>query len=89
MNISCMFTGLNDPLIMSKHALRTLVFLTGLFSFQLSFAQTEILQNAPPGIKWNQINTSHFRIIFDEKNNENALRLANSLENLYSPVSNR
>ncbi len=51
------------------------------------FGQSEILDNNPPGIIWNQIITPHFKIVFDSITEDNAQQLANKLEALYQPVS--
>ncbi|MDQ3394888.1 MAG: hypothetical protein M3512_12355 [Bacteroidota bacterium] len=41
----------------------------------------------PPSIKWQQINSAHFKIIFPEGFDKEAQRTANTLEHLYLPVS--
>lgn len=45
----------------------------------------EGLQN-PPGINWKNIRTPHFDLIFPEELTEDAQRVANTLEHLYSPL---
>ncbi|MGK7397706.1 MAG: hypothetical protein ACNS62_24240 [Candidatus Cyclobacteriaceae bacterium M3_2C_046] len=51
-------------------------------------AQPElVLENNPIRIDWKQVNTPHFRILFQEGNMAEALRTANVLETLYYPVS--
>jgi len=57
------------------------------FNQHVLFSQTELLENNPPNITWYQINTPHFKVIFDENFGVDAQRLANRLENLYVPVS--
>jgi len=50
-------------------------------------AQTT-LPNLPPSIKWQQINTPHFKIIYPQGFETQGLRMANTMEHLYEPVSN-
>ena len=51
-------------------------------------AQTfSTLQNLPPKIKYSQINTAHFRVIYPEGFSAQGQRMANTLEHLYAPVS--
>ncbi|UXX80401.1 hypothetical protein N7E81_04715 [Reichenbachiella carrageenanivorans] len=45
------------------------------------------LPNLPPSIKWQQINSEHFRIIFPKGLEEEAQRTTNILENVYEPAS--
>ncbi|MCF6351600.1 MAG: hypothetical protein L3J06_01180 [Cyclobacteriaceae bacterium] len=49
-------------------------------------AQTT-LPNLPPSIKWQQLNTPHFKIIYPQGFEVQGLRMANTLEHLYEPVS--
>ncbi len=49
-------------------------------------AQTT-LPNLPPSIKWQQINTPHFKIIYPQGFETQGQRMANTLEHLYKPVS--
>lgn len=42
---------------------------------------------SPPGIRWKQINTPHFEIVFPAELQANANRVANTLEHVYRPVS--
>ena len=52
------------------------------------FAMSQVvLENLPPDVKWKQINTENFRIIFPSDFHKNALRVANTLEHLHNPVS--
>lgn len=58
------------------------------FHFQHSlFSQTEILENNPPNITWYQINTPHFKVIFNRNFERGAQQMANRLEQLYIPAS--
>jgi len=53
-----------------------------------SRAQIQIALETPPAsIKWFQINTPHFNVLFPENYNREGLRMANSMEHLYNPVS--
>lgn len=45
------------------------------------------LETPPASIKWYQINTPHFRILFPENFDREGLRMSNTLEHLYGPVS--
>lgn len=52
-----------------------------------SFCQNDILDTNKPGLKWYQINTENFRIVFEGGNLSEAQRIANTMETLYKPVS--
>ncbi|MCF7886041.1 MAG: hypothetical protein K9M80_06070 [Candidatus Marinimicrobia bacterium] len=41
----------------------------------------------PPDVKWQQIKTRHFRVVFPEEIQNNAMRIANKLEYIYHPDS--
>lgn len=56
------------------------VFLALLSSF--SFSQS-VLDNNPPSLKWYQVNTPHFRIIFPTGFDAQAQRMANTLEHIH------
>jgi hypothetical protein len=45
----------------------------------------EVLENNPPSIKWSQINTEHFNVIFPRGFEEQGQRVANTLEHIYQP----
>ncbi len=49
-----------------------------------AFAQV-VLENNPPKIKWSQINTPHFRVLFPSGDDTQAQRVANTLEAIHSP----
>ncbi|MEN8247613.1 MAG: hypothetical protein ABFS32_01670 [Bacteroidota bacterium] len=52
------------------------------------YAQTtRVLENLPPSIKWYQINTPHFKIIYPEGFSEQGQRMANTMEHIYEPAS--
>lgn len=64
-------------------------------SFQLLFllcglelaAQGIVLENTPASLKYNQIVTDHFNILFPEGFEKEGQRMANTLEHLHKPVS--
>ena len=45
------------------------------------------LANLPPSIKWQQINSGHFKIIYPKYLEDEAQKTANILENIYGPAS--
>jgi hypothetical protein len=51
-----------------------------------SVAQT-VLENNPPSIKWYQVNTPHFRVIYPRGFDVQAQRVANTLDHLYTNES--
>lgn len=63
-----------------------LVFFVSLISTSFLLAQTT-LPNLPPSIKWQQLNTPHFKIIYPQGFETQGQRMANTLEHLYLPVS--
>lgn len=48
----------------------------------LSYAQDDVLENNPPSLKWYQVNTPHFRVIYPRGFEIQAERVANSLEHI-------
>jgi len=53
-----------------------------------SFSQEGIiLEQNPPSVKWRQIETKSFKIIFPEDFESEAQRMANTMQHLYGPVS--
>ena len=53
-----------------------------------SFAQGDFgFGQTPPGLDWRQIRTDRFTLIFPEAITDDAQRLANTLEHIYTPVS--
>jgi hypothetical protein len=52
-----------------------------------SLAQNEILDTNPPKLKWYQINTPNFNILFEGEFLIEAQRIANTMEELYNPGS--
>ncbi len=72
--------------------MRLLVLLAGLSIFFLtstrSYAQSQpLLSQNPTRIRWFQINTPHFRVIYPEGFEREAMRTANTLQYIYTPVS--
>lgn len=63
-----------------------LVFIVSLFNNSVLLAQTT-LPNLPPSIKWQQLNTPHFKIVYPKGFEVQGQRMANTLEHLYEPVS--
>lgn len=59
------------------------------FAFLVSascFGQT-ILENNPSGLKWNQVNTPNFRVVFPKGFDLQAMRMANTLEHIRTAES--
>ena len=50
----------------------------------ISNAQSPVLENNPPSIKWYQVNTANFRVIFPKGFDTQAQRVANTLEHLHA-----
>ena len=48
------------------------------------FSQTT-LDNNPTFLKWYQVNTPHFRVLFPKGFDEQAQRMANTLEHIHGP----
>ncbi|CAA9313098.1 MAG: hypothetical protein AVDCRST_MAG56-6431 [uncultured Cytophagales bacterium] len=71
--------------------MRNLALLAGLLAFLpafRAFCQTQpILDQNPARIKWFQVSTPRFRVIFPEGFDREALRTANTLQHIYTPVS--
>lgn len=63
-----------------KHLLIILLFI-------LTFSKINCQFQYPPSLKWNQIETQHFNIIFTQKNDSAAQCAANLLESSYKVVS--
>ena len=53
----------------------------------ISKAQGTFLENNPTSLKWQQINTQNFKILFPDGYGENAQGVANLMEAIYLPVS--
>ncbi len=51
------------------------------------FSQSQVLDTNPSSIKWKNINTDHFRIIFPKGYESKAQQVANTMEHIYEPVS--
>jgi hypothetical protein len=45
----------------------------------------ELLENNPPSVKWSQVNTRHFRVIFPRGFDAQGIRVANNLEGIHDP----
>jgi hypothetical protein len=44
--------------------------------------EQNVLENNPPSLKWNQVNTPHFRIVFPRGFEEQGQRVANTMEHI-------
>lgn len=53
------------------------------FIFISAYAQEDVLENNPPSLKWFQVNTPHFRVIYPRGFDTQAERVANSLEHIH------
>ncbi|HYG03994.1 MAG TPA: hypothetical protein VD927_16225 [Chryseosolibacter sp.] len=53
-----------------------------LFAVTATFGQSEILEGNPSSLRWRQIKTDNFRIIFPDGFDEQAQRMANTLEHI-------
>ncbi len=62
-----------------------MVFFIGL-SLNFAHAQ-EVLKNNPPSVKWYRVNTPHFRVLYPKGFEEQAQRVANTLEHIREPES--
>ncbi len=51
----------------------------------VSASAQDVLENNPPSIKWYQVNTPHFRVLYPEGFDTQAERVANSLEHIREP----
>lgn len=58
-----------------------------IYSSALYAQSTRVLQNLPPSVKWYQINTPHFRIIYPHSFSAQGQRMANTMEHVYAPVA--
>lgn len=47
------------------------------------YAQEEILDNNPPSLRWYQVNTPHFRVLYPKGFEQQAQRMANTLEHIH------
>jgi hypothetical protein len=64
-----------------------LIFIIQSFFVIDSWAQSQILSTNPPKLKWYQINSPHFNILFEGGFLKEGQRIANTMEELYKPVS--
>ena len=56
------------------------LFILSILSFS-SQAQI-VLENNPPSVKWHQVKTPHFRVLYSKGFEEQAQRVANNLEHI-------
>ncbi len=64
-----------------------LFIISALISIQLSSQAVAPLGQSPPRLKWKQIQTHHFQIIFPSEIENDAQRIANALDNAYKDVA--
>ncbi|MEO5599736.1 MAG: hypothetical protein ABIR06_02295 [Cyclobacteriaceae bacterium] len=62
--------------------MRNLLFLVFLFFISLSSRSQIVLDNNPPSIRWRQVNTPHFKVLYSPGFEMQAQRVANSLEHI-------
>ncbi|MFZ6014495.1 MAG: hypothetical protein ACOYXT_29415, partial [Bacteroidota bacterium] len=61
---------------------KTLLFFFLVVLSKIALSQT-ILDNNPPSLKWRQVNTPHFRILFPSGFEQQAQRMGNTLEHIH------
>jgi hypothetical protein len=64
-----------------------LIIISALISIQLHSQAVAPLGQSPPILKWKQIETPHFQIIFPSEIEKDAQRIANALDNAYKDVA--
>lgn len=64
-----------------------LIIVSTLIAVQLSSQAVAPLGQSPPQLKWQQIQTRHFQIIFPSEIENDAQRIANALDNSYHDVA--
>jgi len=55
--------------------------------FNIQAQTTPVLDNLRPSIKWYQLKTPHFRIIYPQGFSEQGQRMANTMEHIYAPAA--
>jgi hypothetical protein len=89
--LNFLFLSALNPLQFMKHRRRNLVlwlvsFVIGSLLSIPASAQDEVLESTnPPSVKWKQINTQHFRVIFPSGFDVQGQRVANTLEFIHDP----
>jgi hypothetical protein len=68
----------------AKFLMKTLLLFLLCFSWSLVVSAQDVLESNPTAIKWSQINTPHFRIIFPRDFDEQGQRIANTLEFIHA-----
>ncbi|MFN7790996.1 MAG: hypothetical protein ACK5NM_00445 [Cyclobacteriaceae bacterium] len=56
-------------------------------SFSSLAQETLVNDNNPPSLKWYQLNTKHFRVLYPTGFDAQAQRMANTLEHIHEPES--
>ena len=70
---------------MHKKVLSTIILIMGFTALQAQ--STVVLENLPPSIKWYQLNTPHFNIIYPQGFTDQGQRMANTMEHIYGPAA--
>jgi hypothetical protein len=78
---------MTDLLVKSKRYVCQTRLLAFLFLPALIRSQLIDTYQNPPGIRWKQIDTPHFEIVFPQELAEEGRRAANTLEYLYTPLN--
>lgn len=70
---------------MHKKILSTIILALGVSG--LLAQSTQVLDNLPPSVKWYQLKTPHFKIIYPQGFREQGKRMANTMEHIYEPAA--
>ena len=70
---------------MRKIVFSTIILLFG--HIALHAQSNQVLDNLPPSIKWYQLKTPHFNIIYPDGFKEQGQRMANTMEHIYGPAA--
>jgi hypothetical protein len=71
----------------NQYVMRWITCVALLLPSYLSAQETTVNDNNPPSLKWYQINTPHFRVLFPQGFDTQAQRMANTLEHIREPES--
>ncbi|MFW5760795.1 MAG: hypothetical protein ACOCXH_07450, partial [Cyclobacteriaceae bacterium] len=55
--------------------------------YSIPLQAQQILDNIPTRIKWHQVNTPHFKVLYQQDYAEQAQYMGNLLETLYLPTA--
>jgi hypothetical protein len=70
---------------MYKKVISTIILAIGFYS--LLAQSSQVLDNLPLSVKWYQLKTPHFKIIYPQGFKEQGQRMANTMEHIYGPAS--